>query len=453
MREKDIPMWLSHKPIVSVDYETQDACAGDAKFLSIGKSTWNENDISAKIWRKSHDQWSRQSEEIPLWRVLDLAKLVIATITGKSSSLNEQIVSPEDAELLNSFINENMELFSPRLKELQELLAPANNDSASSSSEPNLFSFATSELSQDAILAWLISWADDSNKTKDEPMCMLGKSFLSLLTNIPAEKIHTTAVRRQWKNIDITVEINEDTVLIIEDKTETCIHHKQDIRYKETIHKEYKDKRKTLLYTYVKTGNESLSKIKRIEKHGYRTINRQDILSMLNQYNVNNIIVTSFRSHLQQIEAMTHSYRRKYVKDWHRYEWQGFYQELEQYLDNAEWDYVANRSGGFWGLWWHFKSNDKVSMYLQFEERKLCIKIKDKSNNNQTKIRQKYYEILMREAKKAEVSIKKPERFGAGMYMTIGIIEENIIFGNELINIENIIKKLRMYEQVLNNCF
>lgn len=58
MREKDIPMWLSHKPIVSVDYETQDACAGDAKFLSIGKSTWNENDISAKIWRKSHDQWS-----------------------------------------------------------------------------------------------------------------------------------------------------------------------------------------------------------------------------------------------------------------------------------------------------------------------------------------------------------------------------------------------------------
>ncbi len=453
MREKDIPMWLSHKPIVSVDYEKQDACAGDAKFLSIGKSTWDADDISAKIWRKSNDKWSRQSEELPLWRVLDLAKLVIATITGKSSSLNEQMVSPADAEFLSSYINENMELFTPRLKELQELLILANGDSTSGISEPNLFSFATSELSQDAILAWLISWADDSNKTKDEPMCMLGKSFLSLLTNIPAEKIHTTAVRKQWKNIDITVEINDNTILIIEDKTETCIHHNQDVRYKETIRKEYKDKRNTLLCTYVKTGNESLSKIKRIEKHGYRTVNRQAILSILNQYNGNNIIVTDFRSHLQQIETMTHSYQSKYIKDWSRHEWQGFYKELEQHLDNAEWDYVANRSGGFWGLWWHFKSNDEVSMYLQFEERKLCIKIKDKSNGNQTEIRQKYYDILMREAKKAGVSIKRPKRFGAGVYMTVGIIAENIIFGNVLINIENIIKKLRVYEQVLNNCF
>lgn len=92
-------------------------------------------------------------------------------------------------------------------------------------------------------------------------------------------------------------------------------------------------------------------------------------------------------------------------------------------------------------------------MYLQFEERKLCIKIKDKSNGNQTEIRQKYYDILMREAKKAGVSIKRPRRFGAGVYMTVGIIAENIIFGNGLINIENIIKKLRVYEQVLNNCF
>lgn len=33
---------------------------------------------------------------------------------------------------------------------------------------PNLFEFATSELSQDAFLCWLASWADVRLKTKNE---------------------------------------------------------------------------------------------------------------------------------------------------------------------------------------------------------------------------------------------------------------------------------------------
>ena len=35
-KRKIAPHWLSHKPVISVDYETQDGNAGDAKFLSIG---------------------------------------------------------------------------------------------------------------------------------------------------------------------------------------------------------------------------------------------------------------------------------------------------------------------------------------------------------------------------------------------------------------------------------
>ena len=33
-------------------------------------------DISAKIWRYTGEKWSRQSEEMPLHRVLDLAILI-----------------------------------------------------------------------------------------------------------------------------------------------------------------------------------------------------------------------------------------------------------------------------------------------------------------------------------------------------------------------------------------
>ena len=36
-------------------------------------------DISAKVWRYTGEKWSRQSEELPLHRVLDLAILIVRT--------------------------------------------------------------------------------------------------------------------------------------------------------------------------------------------------------------------------------------------------------------------------------------------------------------------------------------------------------------------------------------
>nr|WP_122012907.1 DUF6530 family protein [Maliibacterium massiliense] len=78
-----IPATLKHKPvIVSENYENVDgryAYKTDAKGLSLGLAQWNDRgrvDISAKVWRHTGEKWSRQSEELPLHRVLDLAILV-----------------------------------------------------------------------------------------------------------------------------------------------------------------------------------------------------------------------------------------------------------------------------------------------------------------------------------------------------------------------------------------
>lgn len=78
-----IPTTLKHKPvIVSENYENVDgryAYKSDAKGLSLGLAQWNDRgtvDISAKVWRYTGEKWSRQSEELPLHRVLDLAILV-----------------------------------------------------------------------------------------------------------------------------------------------------------------------------------------------------------------------------------------------------------------------------------------------------------------------------------------------------------------------------------------
>ena len=78
-----IPTTLKHKPvIISEDYGNVDgrqAYQSDAKGLSLGLAQWNDRgkgDISAKVWRHTGERWSRQSEERPLPRVLDLAILV-----------------------------------------------------------------------------------------------------------------------------------------------------------------------------------------------------------------------------------------------------------------------------------------------------------------------------------------------------------------------------------------
>jgi len=78
-----IPTELKHKPvIVSEDYDLIDGRNQgdtDAKGLSLGLAQWNERgnlEISAKIWRHTGEKWSRQSEEMPLHRVLDLAILI-----------------------------------------------------------------------------------------------------------------------------------------------------------------------------------------------------------------------------------------------------------------------------------------------------------------------------------------------------------------------------------------
>ncbi|MFV0322438.1 MAG: DUF6530 family protein [Alphaproteobacteria bacterium] len=78
-----IPATLKHKPVVvSEDYDNIDgrrAGATDAKGLTLGLAQWNDRgnvEISAKVWRHTGEKWSRQSEELPLHRVLDLAILI-----------------------------------------------------------------------------------------------------------------------------------------------------------------------------------------------------------------------------------------------------------------------------------------------------------------------------------------------------------------------------------------
>lgn len=152
-----IPTTLKHKPvIVCENYENVDgryAYNSDAKGLSLGLAQWNDRgkvDISAKVWRYTGEKWSRQSEELPLHRVLDLAILVCRTrmhfqeayryeklydtakpiidkvgLQGDAMTVavcmdNEKI--DEDIRLFSQAISNDDELISERLRTLSRIL-------------------------------------------------------------------------------------------------------------------------------------------------------------------------------------------------------------------------------------------------------------------------------------------------------------------------------------------
>jgi hypothetical protein len=142
----NIPTTLKHKPvIVSENYGQVDgryAYKTDAQGLSLGLAQWNDRgkvEISAKVWRHTGGKWSRQSEELPLHRVLDLAILVCRTNQHfRDAYRYEKLYDPEKPTLdrvglqgdamtvavctNNEKIDEDIQLFSQALAEDGELL-------------------------------------------------------------------------------------------------------------------------------------------------------------------------------------------------------------------------------------------------------------------------------------------------------------------------------------------
>ena len=460
----EIPKHLSHKPIVAVEYSSKDSTAGDAKYLSIGQATWANNckDYSAKVFRKSKEgeegeRWSRQSEELPLWRVLDLTILLVSQIYNVPSYLKESVLNDrkELHEDLRDFLDENALAYTPRLNELRRILCTNNHQNT-----PNIFSYATSELSQDAIIAWIISWADPSKRCYDESLNEVAISFLKKLINEPHYEIETVSIKKQWHRIDIGVILNNDIFLISEDKTNTSIHDDQLERYHEFAIKEFGNNRR-IIGTYVKTGNETLKTIKAIQKTGYHVVERVDILECINKYKGNSDLIKYFRDHLNTIELKTNSFRSNPLHEWCWEAWEGFYRSLEECIKVTDWGYVANPSGGLLALNWHWVNfeEDNIRMYLQIEHPKeqhlsdkLSVKIEHSGpREKHSTVRNKYYDLLFKSAKKLNFTqLKRPKCLRDGTYMTIGFVDMTDIIDPDMIMVNDTIQKLKSYEHLLD---
>jgi hypothetical protein len=64
-----------------MEYESHDGpnapSGSDAQYITGGFSTWDEAEMSLKVFRHTGTKWSRESEELPLWRPIDLVILEV----------------------------------------------------------------------------------------------------------------------------------------------------------------------------------------------------------------------------------------------------------------------------------------------------------------------------------------------------------------------------------------
>ena len=342
--------------------------------------------------------------------------------------------------------------------------------------KPNIFNYATKELSQDAVIGWLIAWAGrkDIRDAEDEDLRECGRRFVKALldehgANLAPDNEEEIKIRQQDHGIDVLARINGQ-VLLIEDKTSTSDHSKQLERYYDAVvgGKTGLGKvcEENLYPIFLKTGNQSRAEEKRIEesvkingRYGYRVFNRKEFLEkVLNDYKGSNPILTDFRAYLQAWEDDANSFKgwkEGESKKWSWKAWEGFFRHLEEKLVNCGWwGYVPNPRGGFRGLCWSINKIEGGEIKLQLEivpgepeMQKLCFKLGVGNKEDRGAMKDKWRK-LVRDAGGEAVELPRTR---SGWTMTIALWKNPWLAfdANGTLDLDKTVANLKKAEEVL----
>ncbi len=221
---------------------------------------------------------------------------------------------------------------------------------------PNLFDFATSELSQDAFIRWLASWADPAHRVSNEALHATATAFLDRLLEVgevpkPTE-YRSVAVHSQWNNIDVLLLVNDEIAIIIEDKTNTKDHSGQLQKYRAAVSKEFTNFR--IAAVYLKTGDQC--DYGSAEQAGYGCFLRSQFLDILKngeRAGIKNDIFADFTRFLRDIEDSVRGFLTTTPQKWERPQWKGFFIALKERLGDGDWDNRGHGGGGSLTFRWH----------------------------------------------------------------------------------------------------
>lgn len=254
------------------------------------------------------------------------------------------------------------------------------------STEPNIFNYATKELTQDAFITWLLHWANPTHKDKNELLHILGTSFLKSLVSCHGitfnEEISDLKIRQQYNKIDVFVSFRVKDAsygIIIEDKVHSSEHGNQLQRYKSKI-----TALKTcdvLIPIYFKTGYHI--SFESIQKNGYYYYSIKDFLKHLTSEKVTEInhdVLTQYYRYLLKKESeydnadiQANNYITEPLKKWTWWTCARFFQEYKNHFKGG-WGTVPNNREAMLAFWFGKKdfiskniNNELVNLHLYMD--------------------------------------------------------------------------------------
>lgn len=323
----------------------------------------------------------------------------------------------------------------------------------------NLFEYATSELSQDAFICWLASYAHEEAE-KDAALNECARKMLEMFVpEFKNKNFKLLNVERQVDKIDVllTVECEGKIYkIIVEDKTYTSEHDNQLERYKKELKEKHEENAVIVKGVYYKTGFQS--DLSSVEKAGYEKISREKMLNLMQQYadKTNNQIFISYYNYWNSKQKLVETFETLPVVDWGWWAVYGFYDYLHtktDFLDNHEfksnYSYVSNVAGGFECFHMPLKDANKELfivdqidkdgkviehkcwLYLQIETiigaEKTNMEIRLKvANDNENNSRVDTYDLKNKFLTKyvyGHTKFVKPASLRTGKWMTVGIYD------------------------------
>ena len=298
----------------------------------------------------------------------------------------------------------------------------------------NLFNYATSELSQDAFLCWLASYALEDAEP-DAALRACAKEMLELFVpELKGRPFTLENVERQVGHIDVllTAEL-EGTIykIIVEDKTYTREHSNQLARYM----KEVQEKYPTCIPcgVYYKTGFQS--DLSAVSEAKYQYVSLEMMLNLFRPYveKTNSQIFRDYYGYWITYLENAQRYQELPPAQWSSGQCYCFFDALQNsdFLKGQYawigYGYVANQSGGFQGIWlgpendWFDILGVNCALYFQVES-------VSKNGVRTFPIRLKLEPKAIRNAvlydengkyRPGDFGFQKPPRLGSGATMTI----------------------------------
>lgn len=318
----------------------------------------------------------------------------------------------------------------------------------------NLFTYATSELSQDAFLCYLASFALEGVPF-DQTLTPCAKELMKLFVpELEPNTLTIEKIEKQSNHIDalFTVSCNGKRYkIILEDKTFTSHHDNQLKRYMENIKTKFPDSE--VVGVYYKTGFES--NMDEIKEAGYRVIKRADMLEFLEKYveKTDNQIISQYYRYWNEFQIESDRYTSLSPEQWSWKQIYGFFSHLKESIigTKAGFGYVPQNDGGFIGFWTIAEDNNIVyiqsipfDLYLQIEisERiektyvRICLKAQvhgdTEISDSVSKARDELIDQGIETYKLKAYGFLRPERLRRGKSMTIGIFDKEYHTAQEI---------------------